>query len=485
MSASALSVDVDSVLGSNELGRKLNEKAGLKELPEAPSVLTDRSSPNSLVSQVEQIAAGNIVPTPLSDQVSLIATGDTGVQPLLLSCREMLPASELERIRQYAVQEYPKLRRDPNVLAEFGSQAVSEMNQLVDDMLEAAGKAANIPEAKQLLKGLDDRMRQFSRKQGSIPVAANTAKYEVAKSRVANFFLTIKDWVHNFLREFRDLQAFLGTLEASLEDKRGEMRDNVADCNKLYNACAKANQGMIIFIAAMEYMLEAAVEEAESFKIDPTDPQKQQKQEQLDILTGEFIPALNQRIGDYQTRLLIGFATMPRIRGIRMVSFGVGQRMALLIQLTIPAFKMSVVEWVKAQAAAEGAELGDAVTRTTESAIQLLGDMSTQAIATAAQQNARPILTPEAMMSLVQSSVDQMRGITDAIEKGMRTQKAVSAAARSGIELLHEAAATNSAKLTELARQAIDPMDTSDDDQAEVLQLPQPIIDMVPELLAA
>ena len=53
------------------------------------------------------------------------------------------------------------------------------------------------------------------------------------------------------------------------------------------------------------------------------------------------------RTGEFKQRLFVAWATSPQVRNIRTISYGLGQRLGLLITLTIPVFKLTVVQWVR------------------------------------------------------------------------------------------------------------------------------------------
>ena len=100
------------------------------------------------------------------------------------------------------------------------------------------------------------------------------------------------DWLHDLLRDAQGLQAYLDKLTADLEDKRGELRHNVAMCNQLYAANETAVTNLVVTIAAMEYALDDAQAAAAAIVVDDSAPDARAKREQRDTLTNEFIPAL-------------------------------------------------------------------------------------------------------------------------------------------------------------------------------------------------
>ena len=166
-------------------------------------------------------------------------------------------------------------------------------------------------------------------------------------------------------------------------------------CNQLYAANETAVTNLVVTIAAMEFVLDDAQAEAAAIVIDDSAPDARTKREQRDTMTNEFIPALMSRIGEFKQRLFVAYATAPQIRNIRMVSYGLGQRLALLITLTIPVFELTVVEWVTVQQAAQAADAQKAVSDATETAMQGFAEATAEAIPQIAQTIQTPSLSPE------------------------------------------------------------------------------------------
>ena len=131
------------------------------------------------------------------------------------------------------------------------------------------------------------------------------------------------------------------------------------------------------------------------------------------------------RIGEFKQRLFVAWATAPQIRNIRMVSFGLGQRLALLITLTIPVFELTVVEWVTVQQAAKAAEAQEAVSDATNTALQGYAAMTAETIPEIAKTIQTPSLSPETITLVAQSISDQLKGITDAVQYGIEARKGV------------------------------------------------------------
>src|SRR5262249_45834726 len=188
-----------------------------------------------------------------------------------------------------------------------------------------------------------------------------------------------------------------------------QLRHNVALCNQLYAANEAAVTNLVVTIAAMEYILDDARAAAEAIVVDDSAPDARAKREQKDALANEFIPALANRIGEVKQRLLVAYATAPQIRNIRMLSFGLGQRLALLITLTIPVFELTVVEWVTVQQAAEAADAQEAVSDATETAMKSFAEATSEVIPSIAKTIQTPSMSPQTITLVAQAISAQLQ----------------------------------------------------------------------------
>jgi uncharacterized protein YaaN involved in tellurite resistance len=162
-----------------------------------------------------------------------------------------------------------------------------------------------------------------------------------------------------------------------------------------------------------------------------------------------------------------------------MVSFGLGQRLALLITLTIPVFELTVVEWVTVQQAARAADAQLAVSEATETAMEGFAEATAEAIPQIARTIQTPSLSPETITLVAQSISDQLKGITDAVQYGIDARKNVDTAIVNASELLAKASDDESAKILQLVADAEKPPE-----QAALPALPAAVVEKAPELLA-
>jgi uncharacterized protein YaaN involved in tellurite resistance len=230
----------------------------------------------------------------------------------------------------------------------------------------------------------------------------------------------------------------------------------------------------------MEYVLDDAQAAATAIVIDNSAPDAQAKREQKDTLTNEFIPALMNRIGEFKQRLFVAYATAPQIRNIRMVSFGLGQRLALLITLTIPVFELTVVEWVTVQQASEAAKATQAVADATNTAMQGFAAATAEAIPQIAQTIQTPSMSPETITLVAQSISDQLKGISDAVAYGIQARQGVDNAIVQATNILNNAGDDESTKILQLVADSAKTVA-----EPALPTLPAAVVAQAPQLLAS
>jgi uncharacterized protein YaaN involved in tellurite resistance len=353
--------------------------------------------------------------------------------PQALVCKDLLSPESLAKATAYAKQELPLLIADPNNLAKLGNEAVEGVNALAGRMLHDAGKAANIPELTKLTNELDDRIRSFTSKYSQTDRADQIHRardaYEGMKDKVLDFFAKYRDMLHMLLKDAKGLEAYLDSLTAQITDRQGQLSLNVSMCNELLSENEQAISRLTGVIAIMEIIRDQAAEAMNAIKVDAgdTSPESRTKREQRDQIA-TLVQQLDVRIGEFKQRLFVAWATSPQVRNIRTISYGLGQRLGLLITLTIPVFKLTVVEWAAVMQADQAAQLGEAVADTNERAMEAFAQASGEIIPRVAQALQTPSMSPEAILAIADSLHKQARGFEDAYRYGIAERAKVEAA---------------------------------------------------------
>jgi uncharacterized protein YaaN involved in tellurite resistance len=383
--------------------------------------------------------------------------------PTALVCKDMLSPETLAKATAYARQQLPALIADPNELSKLGSEAVEGVNALAGRMLHEAGRAANIPELTKLTNELDDRIRSFTSRYAGADRSEQVQKaresYESMKGKVLDFFAKYRDVLHMLLKDAKGLEAYLDSLVAQITDRQGQLSLNVEMCNELLSENELAISKLTGVIAIMEIMRDEAENAMNAIKIDAGDssPDARVKREQRDQIA-TLIQQMDVRIGEFKQRLYVAWATSPQVRNIRTISYGLGQRLGLLITLTIPVFKLTVVQWVAVMKADQASQLGEAVADTNERALEAFAQASGEIMPRVAQALQQPSMSPESILLIADSLSKQAKGFEDAYRYGIAQRAKVEAAIMKGAQTIAASQDQQAAVVGELIRGAQHPL---------------------------
>lgn len=385
---SGVSIDIDTVLGLE---------------PQPPAPTTDA------------------VGAELDTQASTLA----GPSLTAMVCRDMLDEKTRAAVEARAKELFPDLYADDNALGTFGNESVEAINGLVKNMLGDLGSAANVPELTALTNELDDRLRGFTHKYGNdAKIAEARESYEGLKGKILDFFNKYRNMLHMLLKDAKGLEVYLDSLKAELIDKQGELRLNVARCNEIYTANETAIRNLVVYISVMECLHDEATAALKAIVIDDADPLVREKREQRDRLSA-WIGQLEVRTGEFKQRLFVAWATSPQIRNIRSISWGLAQRLGLLLNLTIPVFELTVVQWAMALQANEAAETSEAVADANQHAMEAWAQASGELVPAAAKVVQAPSMDPSAIVAIAQSLQEQTEGFVAAYKEGREKRAAM------------------------------------------------------------
>jgi uncharacterized protein YaaN involved in tellurite resistance len=195
-------------------------------------------------------------------------------------------------------------------------------------------------------------------------------------------------------------------------------------CDELYKANEAAIGQLIGAIAVMELVRDVALADAQSIKIVPGTPDERDLQERLSLVT-EFIQALEVRINEFQQRLFVAWSTSPQVRNIRTLNYGLGQRLALLMNLTIPTMKLTIAQWALLLQANQAADMQQAVADGANDVLSAYAQASKTAVPQIARVIQTPTIRPETILEVAESIDAQARGIEEAVKYGQQRRAEV------------------------------------------------------------
>jgi uncharacterized protein YaaN involved in tellurite resistance len=403
-------------------------------------------------------------PTPTTGALAQKADAVLAQGPTALVCKDLLNPDSLAKAKEYAQQQLPALIADPNQLAKLGNEAVEGVNALAGRMLHDAGRAANIPELTDITRELDDKIRSFTSKYAtgdrSDQIKGAREAYQGMKDKVLTFFAKYRDMLHMLLKDAKGVEAYLDGLTAQIIDRQGQLSLNVETCNELLAENESAISKLTGVIAIMEVMRDQAQDAMDAIKVDAgdTSPDARQQRERKDTIA-TLIQQLDVRIGEFKQRLFVAWATSPQVRNIRTISYGLGQRLGLLVTLTIPVFKLTVVQWVAVMQADQASQLGEAVADANERALDAFAQASGEIMPRVAQALQEPSLSPEAILLIADSLSKQAKGFEDAYRYGIAQRAKVEAAIMKGAQAIAASQDQQAAAISDLIHGAQQPLE--------------------------
>ncbi|WBB70785.1 toxic anion resistance protein [Micromonospora sp. WMMD812] len=406
-----------------------------------------------------QIDFGSIVggsanpPAGAADTAVSTALAATG--PRQLVCKDLLTPAQREQAQAAAAQLYPTMLANTEQLATFGNTAIDQVNAQVNRIFREVGQV-NIPELTTIMRDLNDRMRTFRRKYDPSDPKVREA-FNRFMDAVAGIFRKGRDMLQMLFEEARSVERQLDRVAGQLADKQQQLKRNVVLCDELYKANEASIAQLIGAIAVMELVRDAAVADAATITINPGDVDQRDKQERLSRVT-EFIQAIEVRINEFQQRLFVAWSTSPQVRNIRTLNYGLGQRLALLMNLTIPTMKLTIAQWALLLQSSQAADMQQAVADGANDVLSAYARASQTAVPEIARVIQTPTIRPETILEVAESIDAQARGIEDAVRYGQQKRAEVVTAIVTANESMSASAQQLSRTVVELVTRAKEPV---------------------------
>lgn len=406
MSESALAIDFGAITG----GAAPSQGAADKNLSDASG---------DLLAQL-QLGASSASGIGLESESAL-----PGQQVGEFSCFKMLTPEQQEQARAAAKQLFPQMLNNTQLLSEFGNKSIDVVNAQVNRIFREIGPV-QIPELTNIMKQVNDAMRSFRKNYDpNIPKVRDA--FERFSESIRGIFQRGRDVVQMLFEEARGVERQLDVITGTLLDKQNELRRNVVLCDELYAANEQSITQLIGTIAIMEAVRDEAVAAANSIQIDATDPDKRDKEE-LKSRIADFISAMVTRINEFQQRLFIAWATSPQVRNTRSLHYGLAQRLALMVNLTIPTMKLTIAQWGLLMQGQQAAEMQQVVTDGANEVLSAYAQASGQATGKIAKAIQTPTLRPETIMEVADSLDQQANGMIEAVRFGQQARQEVTQA---------------------------------------------------------
>ena len=177
----------------------------------------------------------------------------------------------------------------------------------------------------------------------------------------------------------------------------------------------------------MEARRDEAAKAQAAIVVEPSAPDGRAKQEERARIT-EFMTAMQTRINEFQQRLFVAWSTSPQIRNIRALHYGLGQRLALMVNLTIPTMKLTIAQWGLLLEAQQAAGMQKAVAEGANEVLSAYAAASGQTVGEISRTMQTPTLDPQTILDVAESLDQQATGLEDAVRYGESARQEVVAA---------------------------------------------------------
>ena len=406
-----------------------------------------------------QIDFGSIVGGPADPPAgaadSAISTALATAEPKTFSCAALLTTAQREQAEQAARQLYPTMLANTDALANFGNQALDQVNAQVSRIFREVGRV-DIPELTSIMHEINDRMRSFRRKYDpSDPKVRET--FNKFSDAIRGLFRKGRDLLEMLFEEARSVEQQLDRVAGQLSDKQMELRRNVVLCDELYKANEAAIGQLVGAVAVMELIRDVALADARSITVTPGAPDERDQQERLSLVT-EFVQALEVRINEFQQRLFVAWSTSPQVRNIRTLNYGLGQRLALLMNLTIPTMKLTIAQWALLLQANQAADMQQAVADGANDVLSAYATASKTAVPQIARVIQTPTIRPETIIEVADSIDAQARGLEEAVRYGQQKRAEVVTAIVTANQSMSESSQRLSRTVVDLVTRAKEPV---------------------------
>lgn len=343
-----------------------------------------------------------------------------------LSCLAMLTPEQQEAARKVAAQQFPHLLADTDALGTFGDQALSAVNSQVNRIFQEVGPV-QIPELTSIMNEINDRMRAFRRNYDPSLNREVRETFDKFADAVKGIFRRGRDIVEMLFEEARSVDQQLDRIAGQLATKQHELRRNVVLCDELYQANEASIAQLVGAIAVMEAILDEAAKAQAAIVVEPSAPDGRAKQEERARIT-EFMTAMQTRINEFQQRLFVAWSTSPQIRNIRALHYGLGQRLALMVNLTIPTMKLTIAQWGLLLEAQQAAGMQKAVAEGANEVLSAYAAASGQTVGEISRTMQTPTLDPQTILDVAESLDQQATGLEYAVRYGESARQEVVAA---------------------------------------------------------
>jgi uncharacterized protein YaaN involved in tellurite resistance len=174
----------------------------------------------------------------------------------------------------------------------------------------------------------------------------------------------------------------------------------------------------------------------------------------------------------------VAWSTSPQVRNIRSLHYGLGQRLALLVNLTIPTMKLTIAQWGLLLQANQAAHMQQAVADGANEVLAAYAQASKTTVPQIAKLIQTPTIRPDTILEVAASIDAQAKGIEEAVRFGQQARAEVVTAIVTAQESMSASAQQLNKSVVELVTRARKPLELP-----PAPQLPASVTEHASELL--
>ena len=347
----------------------------------------------------------------------------TDVKPEDARFLEKLDKEQQDQIYDLAPKIVDSFLEDQNKLIDFGEEAVSGVNTMVNKILSEQ-KTLEIPQVDELLSNTNKELNGF------IVKYKNATLTPVELEKKPNFFERLFKKTSNQLQEFKfeaqNIEQKMDSMAAVLVKHEDTLSRNIVTAEMLLEENNKSIEDLIGVIAFLEGTEIETAKRANDLKeeiesLEQEDPIYQIKSSELANITST-LNLIERQHTEYVSRLFIAWGTTPQMRNLMEVSSNMKQKLSLLRRNTIPTMKLSISQLGLMQQSMRSGVTADAIIDANNAALQMLAETGSVVVPKLAETAQKSTVTPESVIKLAESIVAQNDGIVQAITEGRKNR---------------------------------------------------------------
>ncbi|MBA3945090.1 MAG: toxic anion resistance protein [Herpetosiphonaceae bacterium] len=339
-----------------------------------------------------------------------------------LICKDLLTGQSLANAQQLAAELYPQMLANTQIFMEFGKDAIAGMNSLIDQLLREV-TPVDIPELTALMRDLNNEMRKIRGKY-DISDPQTREKLEKWAQGVRGWFGRHKSLLEALMEDAMSLEQQLDRATSRLAGKAQQLVRNVHMYDQLYTTNEQEIMNVIGTIGVMELIRDMATRDVATITVDPNNPGDRLRSERKRLIA-EFVNNMEIKIAEYKNRLFVGWTTSPQVTNMRTLDIGLAQKLDLLINLTIPVMKGTILQWRMMIQSQQGAMMEKVVAEAANEWLTAYANAGAQAVPLIAEAVQTPSLTPQTIAAMAGAVEQQAQGIMDAYATGKQRRAEV------------------------------------------------------------